>query len=103
MVDANLHNRPDDADLDLSGLPDADHRAPRGSLECSPEPFRVSYYNYWRLHHSGSWISGVLDGLFCLHLPIDDPETPEGEHSTWHVRVCWTKRLHRCCGRKHGH
>ena len=102
MVDADIHYRSDDADLDIPGVPHADHRASRRHLECETGAISIVAYHHRRNDDPRSWLPGFFNGVFGVYLPAHVTETPQGEYATWDVRFGWAQCLHRGGTCEHG-
>lgn len=94
MVDTDIHNWANDTDLDLPSLPDAHRRTARRGAKRKPGRKAIAADHYRWNGYPRSRLPSLIDGLLGLPLPTDVAKAPEGRRTPWHVRLCWTQRIH---------
>lgn len=85
MVNSNLYNRPDDTDMDIPRVPDADHRFSRQRVKQELIAETISRHDNRRHDHPRRRISCLIDSLLSIHIQTDDAEAAEGKSASWHV------------------
>lgn len=95
LVQFDLHYSTDDADLDLSCIPLADHRTTRGESSCQTgiTATRPRVHRGW-LHCPGYRFLGFNDNICCIHLQVDDTEAASRSLTTRNVCVCWSSSFY---------
>lgn len=96
MVNPNIHNRPNDTNLDLPRLPNANNRTTRRLSKRKVRPRALAARYYRRHHDSGRWILGLDDGLLGFHISTHDAKAAQGEYSPGNVCFCRSEWVYGC-------